>query len=35
VDDLLPTVESLLVIDPQRNWDGALRRILDAVSSDG
>ena len=35
VDDLLPTVDSLLVIDPQRNWDGALRRILDAVSSDG
>jgi hypothetical protein len=35
VDELLSTVESLLVVDPQRDWDGALRRILDAVSSDG
>jgi hypothetical protein len=27
VNQLLPTVESLLVVDPQRNWDDALRRI--------
>ena len=33
VDQLLPMVESLLVVDPQRDWDAALRRILDAVSA--
>jgi hypothetical protein len=32
VDELLSTVESLLVVDPQHDWAGALGRILDAVS---
>jgi len=38
VDELLSMVESLLVVDPQHDWAGALGRILDAVSvrrSDG
>jgi len=33
VDELLSMVESLLVVDPQRDWDGALRRIFHAVST--
>lgn len=33
VDELLPTVESVVVRDPQRDWDGALRRVVDAVSA--
>jgi predicted kinase len=35
VDELLSMVESLLVVDPQRDWAGALRRILDAVTARG
>jgi hypothetical protein len=35
VDQLLPMVESLLVVDPQRDWDAGLRRVFDAVSRDG
>jgi hypothetical protein len=31
VDGLLSTVESLLVVDPQHDRAGALRRIVDAV----
>ncbi len=31
VDELLPTVESVLVTDPQRDWTGALDTICDAV----
>jgi len=33
VDELLTTVESVLVVDPQRDWEGALRRLHDAVSA--
>ena len=33
VDELLPTVECMVVRDPQRDWDGALRRVVDAVSA--
>ena len=31
VDELLPTVECMVVSDPQRDWDGTLRRVYDAV----
>jgi len=31
VDRLLPEIQSLLVVDPQRDWTGALREIHDAV----
>jgi hypothetical protein len=31
VDRLLPTIESLVVVDPQRDWTAALTRIYDAV----
>jgi hypothetical protein len=33
VDDLLPSVESMVLLDPQRDWDEALGRVLDAVSA--
>jgi 4-hydroxy-tetrahydrodipicolinate reductase len=33
VDELLPTVECMVVRDPQRDWNGALRRVVDAVSA--
>jgi hypothetical protein len=33
VDELLPTVESVVVPDPQRDWEGALQRVYDAVSA--
>ena len=32
VDELLPSVESMVVRDPQRDWDGALRQIVAALS---
>ena len=32
VDELVSIVESLLIVDPQQDWAGALERILDAVS---
>ncbi len=31
VDDLLAAVESVVIVDPQRDWDGALNRVYDAV----
>jgi predicted kinase len=33
VDELLTTVESVLIVDPQRDWEGVLRRLCDAVST--
>ena len=33
MDELLPSVESVVVTDPQRDWMGALRRVYDAVSA--
>jgi hypothetical protein len=33
VDELLTTVESMLLVDPQRDWEGGLRRLYDAVST--
>lgn len=33
VDDLLQTVDSVLVVDPQRDWDGTLQQLYDAVRS--
>ncbi len=33
VDELLMTVESMLIVDPQRDWDGVLRRLHNAVST--
>lgn len=33
VDELLTTVESMLIVDPQRDWEGVLRRLYDAVST--
>lgn len=33
VDELRATVESVLVADPQRDWEGALRHVYDAVST--
>jgi hypothetical protein len=33
VDELLTTIESVLVVDPQRDWEGALRRLYDEVST--
>jgi hypothetical protein len=32
VDGLLPTIESLVVVDPQRDWTAALTEIYNAVS---
>src|SRR5262249_49942275 len=31
VEELLPTVDSLVIPDPQRDWAGTLRRVYDAV----
>lgn len=31
VDELLASVESVLLVDPQLDWEGALRRLYDAV----
>jgi len=31
VDELLGTVESVVVLDPQRDWPGTLRRLCDVV----
>ncbi len=31
VDELLATIESIIVIDPQRDWDRTLQQIYDAV----
>ena len=33
VDEVLPTVESIVVTDPKRDWTGTLQRVYDAVSS--
>ena len=33
VDELLPTMDSLLVVDPQRDWESALQRIHHRVRS--
>jgi len=33
VDELLTTIESLLIIDPHRDWEGVLRRLCDVVSA--
>jgi len=33
VDELLPTVKSIVVTDPQRDWVRALQRVYDAVSA--
>lgn len=33
VDELLTTVESVVIVDPQRDWEGVLRRLYDAVST--
>ena len=33
VDELLPTVESIVVTDPQRDWVGALQQVYDAVGT--
>jgi len=33
VDELLATVESVLVVDPQRDWDGTLQRLYAAVKT--
>jgi hypothetical protein len=33
VDELLPTVESIVVSDPQRDWMRALQRVYDAVNA--
>jgi hypothetical protein len=33
VDELLPTVESVVVTDPQRDWAEALQRVYDAMSA--
>jgi len=35
VDELLLMVESLLVVDPQRDWDAGLGRVFEAVSVAG
>jgi thymidylate kinase len=35
VDELLSTIDSLVVVDPQRSWDDALRRILYYTASVG
>jgi hypothetical protein len=31
VDGLLPTIESLAIVDPQRDWTATLTEIYDAV----
>jgi hypothetical protein len=31
VDELLATVEPAVVLDPQRDWPGTLRRLCDMV----
>jgi hypothetical protein len=33
VDELLTTVESMLILDPQRDWEGVLGRLYAAVST--
>lgn len=33
VDELLPTMDSLLLVDPQRDWERALQRIDDRIRS--
>ena len=32
VDELLPVIDSLLVVDPQRDWENAMRQISEAVA---